>query len=107
MKIKQPHGDAQSDELLLKARRHYADISCALEHALTQLDQCDDKERRAFSASVQTHWKSFLNVYEREVDLEKRDREHAGIVLGYAIDLEAARTEVERRLACLRGVAPA
>ncbi|NOX40691.1 MAG: hypothetical protein GXP05_09300 [Alphaproteobacteria bacterium] len=104
MKTHKPQGDAPSDELLLKARRHYADISCALEQALAQLDQCDDKEKRAFSASVQTHWKSFLNVYEREVDLEKRDREHAGIVHGYAIDLDAARVEVGRRLACLRRV---
>ena len=93
---------SRSEELLRNARRHYAEITDALEMALQRINQSDDKEMRAFSSAVQAHWRSYLNVHEREVELEKRDRERSGIVESYAIDLGAARAEVGRRLARLR-----
>lgn len=95
-------GESRSDELIQNARQHYADITAAIQTALGRIADSEDKEMRAFSSAVQTHWKSLLSVHDREVELEKRDRERAGIVEGYAIDLDAARFEVGRRLACLR-----
>jgi len=97
-----PQGESRSKDLLGNARRHYADITEALESALGQLATSDDKALRAFSTTAQTHWKSLLSLHEREVELEKRDLERAGIVEGYAIDLARARSEVGRRIACLR-----
>jgi len=102
MTIDTPQGESRAEELLRSARRHYADISGALEEALNRLSDSDDKELRAFSTTAQMHWKSLLNVHEREVELEKRDRDRAGIAQNYAIDLDAARLEVGSRLARLR-----
>ncbi len=97
-----PQEESKAKATLRKARKHYADISEALLQMRPQVIGNDDKAMRDFLGVVQTHWKAFQTVLDREIDLEKSDRERAGIAHGYAIDLAAARSEVGRRLACLK-----
>lgn len=97
-----PAGESRAEEILGRARRHYAEISAALEAALERMKQDQDGDLRAFSAAVQAHWKSLQTVLEREIELEKRAIERGEAGRAGAIDLEAARAEVGRRLACLK-----
>ena len=97
-----PPEGSRADALLLAARAHYAEISAALRDGLSALREGDDKQLTAFSQAVNAYWKAIQSSYEREVDLEKRNRERAGIARAYALDLDAARAEIGRRLACLK-----
>ena len=97
-----PPGGSRADELLRAARVHYAEISAALRDGLSTLKDGDDKHLSTFSQAVNAYWKAIQSSYEREVDLEKRERERAGIARAYAVDLDAARAEIGRRLACLK-----
>jgi len=102
MTSKTPPGACRSDAILQTARAHYAEISAALRAATANLDAADDKGLRAFVGAAQSHWKALQSVLDKERELEKSDHERAGIVNAYAVDLAAARSEVGRRLACLK-----
>jgi hypothetical protein len=102
MTIKTPQQGEAAEALLLDARQLYADINHAHKAGLKKLADSEDKEVRAFSTLAQLHWKSLQTVMERQNDLNRINREQAGIVHGYAVDLDAARSEVGRRLACLK-----
>jgi len=101
MTSQNPAGSRPANAILHEARAQYADISAALKAARTQLADSGDKDIRAFIGAMQIHWKAMQTVLDKERELEKSDREQAGIVNAYAIDLAAARREVRRRLSCL------
>lgn len=105
MTLDLPPGGTRSEEMLQNAQQHYADISKALKEAEQRLRNSDDEEAKKIPELIRMHWKSFQTAFDLEINLEKRDRERAGIVHEYALDLDAARAEVGRRLACLKAAA--
>lgn len=98
-------GETAAEAILRKAKAQYRDISDRLSQLRPEIFANDDKAMRDYLGVVQTHWKALQTVLDKETDLEKSDRERAGIAHGYAIDLDAARSEVGRRLACLKNAA--
>jgi hypothetical protein len=97
-----PVGELPSDALLRKAQDQYRTLAAALREAETRLAGSDNTEVKGIAELLRTHWKAFQTTLDLEIDLEKRNRERAGIVHGYALDLDVARAEVGRRLACLK-----
>jgi len=102
MTTETPDGGSRAEEILGRARRHHAEIGSVLEQALMRMKQGEEADMRAFSATIQAYWKSLQTVLEREIELEKRAFEQGERLRGGALDLEAARAEVGRRLACLK-----
>ncbi len=96
-----PDGDA-AEAMLSDAKRHFENINQAHQDGLDKLADSADRDVRAYSSLAQLHWKAMQSVLERQHELNRINREKAGIVHGYALDLDAARTEVGRRLACLK-----
>lgn len=94
-----------SEELLQRAQAHYAEISTALLANAEKLKTSSDTDARRIGDLVRDHWKAFQSTLDLEINLEKRNREQAGISNGYALDLAAAGAEVGRRLACLKTAA--
>ena len=90
-----------SEVLLRRAKETFAEIGETLRDGVEKLKASTDPEVRAYSNTLQLFWKSILTVEERENELESFRREREGIAHGYALDLNAARREVGRRLACL------
>jgi len=105
MTSENPDGGTPAEDLLRKARGHYALISTALEHARETLNTSETADVKKVADLLRDHWKAFQTTLDLEANLEKRNRERAGIVHGYALDLDQARTEVGRRLACLKASA--
>lgn len=95
-------GIDSSDEMLAKARRHYNDLTEAIQKVTKELEGSDLKEARGVSDLIRQHWKTFQTTLDMERAIEERRRERAGIVHGYAIDMAEAGAEVGRRLARLR-----
>lgn len=102
MTIETPERDGVADDMLSKARQFYAVLSAELLDAVTHLKSGDAEKAKVSAAVISQHQKAFLTTLTMETDLEKRRQERAGIVHGYAIDLDAAGVEVGRRLARLR-----
>jgi conjugal transfer/entry exclusion protein len=92
----------QDDECVEMAERHLVDALRAVE-AVTQkirqqeLDALAEVPKLAAQAAQAT--KQLLSEKTRVHELQKRN---VGIVRDFALDLDAARDEVGRRLACLR-----
>ena len=97
-----PPTGTRTEVLLRDAAVLYRETSEALREAADVLKANADPEVRRIADLVKDHWKAMQTTLQLEIDLEKRDRERAGIVHGYALDLDAARREIGRRLACLK-----
>ncbi|WP_157982117.1 hypothetical protein [Oceanicella sp. SM1341] len=83
----------------------YETLSEALAAAIADLrDEAgqDPATARARLDLIRSHHKALQTVIDIEVSLEKRSKEPGGAGAG-ALDLDAARTEVWRRVARLQG----
>lgn len=75
-----------------------AEINTAMNRIrLGEIDDLKDATR-----SLRDLRQALQMVFEERTRIAKLDKEEAGIVYDYALDLEAARTEICRRLARLR-----
>lgn len=97
-----PTGGGLSQDMLEKAKQHYCELTAALQKVTKELAESDSKEARGVSDLLRQHWKNFQTTFDMEQAIENLRRDRAGIVHGYAIDLEEAGFEVGRRLARLR-----
>ena len=103
MNIMTPEGESRAETMLRRAHGQYARLSVLLDEAQNRLQEdLEGADPKEISALISSHFKSFQSTFELEVKLEKCIQERAGIVNGYAVDLDAARTEIGRRLACLK-----
>jgi len=84
------------------ARAQYQNISDMLEAAIQEKIAARDGGMSDILNALNTHWKALNSLNEKEAGLDELIRTQAGLVEGYAIDLDAARTEIGRRLACLK-----
>lgn len=94
--------DGASGDVLSEAQQTYIRASRALNKLVDELDD-GDIGRGDESVKLLDQFKRALNNALAEKErLENDRRKAAGIVNEYAIDFDAARSEIGRRLACLR-----
>jgi len=100
-------GDGSSDQQLTEAQRRFRRATRALDKLVDELDDGELGHAGEAGAILKELKNSLqLAMAERE-RLESARRKDAGIVHDYAIDFDAARSEIGRRLACLRAAAGA
>ncbi|QYK39915.1 MAG: hypothetical protein KF887_10570 [Paracoccaceae bacterium] len=103
MTITFAEGDlGQQIDLLAFTEEQFTEAALALAQALTAVKEGRIEEAKTALAAVRDLKAAFHLVQEERARVEKLRRQAAGIVHGYAIDMDAARNEVGRRLACLR-----
>ena len=97
----EPQGGTSGD-VLSEAQKNFIRASAALDRLVDELDD-GNVGRTDETFKLLDHLKKALNTALAEKErLENERRKAAGIVNDYAIDFEAARSEIGRRLACLR-----
>ena len=98
-------GDAPSVDLLEETEELYRDIAGELALAMKGVRQGEMKEAKAAAQAVKDLRTAFQMVMEERARVEKLRRQVAGVGAGSELDLDAARVEIGRRLACLRDAA--
>lgn len=102
MTITFSQGDGgQELDLLSFTVEQYTEAAQALATALREVRQGRPEDAKAAAAAVRDMKAAFQLAMEERTRVEKLRKDAAGIVHGYAIDLDAARAEVGRRLARL------
>ncbi|TKD22335.1 hypothetical protein FBT96_07070 [Rhodobacter capsulatus] len=98
-------GDAPPVDLLEETEELYRDIAGELALAMKGVRQGEVKDAKAAAQAVKDLRAAFQMVMEERVRVEKLRRQVAGVGPGSELDLDAARAEIGRRLACLRDAA--
>lgn len=98
-------GDAPSVDLLEETEELYRDIAGELALAMKGVRQGEMKDAKAAAQAVKDLRTAFQMVMEERARVEKLRRQVAGVGAGSELDLDAARAEIGRRLACLRDAA--
>lgn len=95
-------GEASAEEVFSEAQQTFHRATRALNRLVDQLD-VDELSNGGEANKLLGQLKQALQtaLAERE-RLEQKARSDAGIVNDYAVDFDAARLEIGRRLACLR-----
>ncbi|MER5170246.1 hypothetical protein [Thioclava sp. GXIMD2076] len=96
---------ASSVEALEMAGAMYRDVAEELAVAMEGLRQGELAEAKTARAAVRDLRAALQLLLEERNRVEKLRREAAGVVEGQHLDFDAARTEIGRRLACLRDAA--
>jgi hypothetical protein len=89
-------------DLLEATATMYRDAAGDLFVARRRLRQGDVEQVKAAAQAVKDLKLAFEMVMQERQHIEKLRKHVAGVVHDYAIDFDAARDEIGRRLACLR-----
>jgi len=89
-------------DLLEATEDLYRQAAEDLVQAQRKLRQGSVDEVKAATQAVKDLKAAFQLVMDERTRIEKLRKQVAGVVHGYAIDFDAARAEIGRRLACLR-----
>lgn len=95
-------GEGSSDQVLSEAQKQFHRATRALDKLVDQLDDGELGNASEAQKLVRDLKNALAAAISERERLEKQQRDAAGIVHDYAIDFDAARHEVGRRLACLR-----
>ena len=91
-----------AEELLAHSEQMYARAAAALARTVKRLEQADPPPPKAATADVDGYAAAFQRVMTERDKVGKLRNQIAGTVGGRALDMDAARAEIGRRLACLR-----
>lgn len=80
----------------------FRDMAEEMALALRRFREGDFSEAKGASAALKDLRAAYHLVMDERTRVEKLRKQHAGEVGGGALDLELARDEIGRRLACLR-----
>jgi len=83
--------------------RQFAIASERFTDATEKLLRGELEQPAKYNEAVADFRKAALNLTTERLALETRRRKADGIVHDYAVDFDAARVEIRRRMACLRG----
>lgn len=100
-----PLGGAAANDLISQTLQHYDRAVRDFSETLSRIEAGDltrAKEAVALAKDLKAALQAALDERTRVERLRKTD---AGIVHDYALDFDAARAEIGRRLACLRDAA--
>jgi hypothetical protein len=92
----------RSEELLQTARDHFARMRQVLAGLLNRIEQGDARAVAELDGCRMQLAKSLNNAIEQEAKLEALCNARAAGRAAGELDLDAARAEIGRRLACLR-----
>ncbi len=103
MTVTRPEGDdGTAGRILTVAREHFYETAREIDVYRKRLAAGDTVPARDLR-KLKSDLKSVAHLYYAEASrLEAESRNKAGIVHQYAIDFDAARQEIGRRMACLR-----
>lgn len=103
MTINAPLGDdGSSEDILLIAEKHFDRMLRRAEEIISTLDEENTEASKAAAGCVRDLSKAMQTAFGERATLEKLRKHNAGIVHDYALDFDAARDEVGRRMARLR-----
>lgn len=94
--------DGSPADILTVTEQHLARSVDDLNRVINQIKAGDTSHAKEVSGIVTLLGKALQSALDERVRVEKLRRQDAGIVTDYALDFDAARDEVGRRLACLR-----
>lgn len=100
-------GDEAARAVLDAAEQHFARTIAALNDIIEEVNAGRTSRARELKAALGDLGKAAQTAFDERARVEKRIRTDAGIVSDYALDLDAARDEIRRRLARLRDSAGA
>ncbi|WP_197474202.1 hypothetical protein [Rhodobacter xanthinilyticus] len=95
-------GESPSADLLKETEDLYREVAQELALAMQGVRQGDLTEAKAAMQAVKDLRAAFQMVMDERTRVEKLRRQVAGVVRDYALDFDAARSEIGRRLARLR-----
>ena len=95
-------GDGSSEEILLIAKSHFDRMLRRAEEIITTLDEENTEVSKAAAGCVRDLGKAMQTIFGERATLEKLRKHNAGIVHDYALDFDAARDEIGRRMDRLR-----
>ncbi|WP_128253807.1 hypothetical protein [Falsirhodobacter deserti] len=103
MKVDLSVGEASQVDLLAETERLYREVAEELALATRRVSDGDLGEVANTVRAAKDLRAAFQMVMDERTRVEKLRKQVAGVVNDYAFDLDAARDEIGRRLACLRG----
>jgi hypothetical protein len=95
-----------AEQLLALSEQMYARAAAALARTVERLEQADPMPPKTAVADVDGYAAAFQRVMTERDKVGKLRNQIAGTVGGRALDMDAARAEIGRRLACLRNGSP-
>ncbi|MBN2906128.1 MAG: hypothetical protein JXJ18_05425 [Rhodobacteraceae bacterium] len=95
-------GDAAAQAVLEEAEEHYRRTIRALHTIIEEVEAGQTARARELKGALSDLGKAAQTAFDERVRVEKRLRTETGIVHEYALDLDAARVEIGRRLDRLR-----
>lgn len=96
-------GDGGSEEILLIAEKQFDRMLRRAEEIISTLDDENTEASKEAAACIRDLGKAMQTAFGERATLEKLRKHNAGIVHDYALDFDAARDEIGRRMARLRG----
>jgi len=97
-----PAGDTAPKHLLSETLEHFDDAARSLAWVIHEIKIGNYQKAKEAAVSVRDLKSAFQMAMEERTRVEKLGRQTAGIVHDYALDFDAARAEIGRRLARLR-----
>ncbi len=102
MALKTPAIDGEMCDMLALARRQVEETLKALAQAQRELDTCASAAAADIRKDARQLTAAILVLGNEKKKIDDTIKEFEGLETGYALDLDAARAEIRRRLACLR-----
>lgn len=97
--------DQAAQEVLADAEEHYRRTIRALSQIIDDVSAGQMARAKELKGALGDLGKATQTAFDERARVEKRIRSEAGIINDYALDLDSARDEIGRRLACLRDAA--
>jgi hypothetical protein len=103
MSLIRPEGDdGTAERILSTARANFYETAAEIDRYRRRL-MAGEKVPTSALRKMRSELKEVATLYYKEASrLADETRKKAGIVRGHAIDFDAARREIRRRMACLR-----
>ncbi|MGL5008936.1 MAG: hypothetical protein ACRC6I_03580 [Paracoccaceae bacterium] len=89
-------------DLLTSTERLFARAAIVFERTVTRLEEAGDIAPKVAVTDADRFSEAFLRLMKQREQLGTLRHQTAGTVGGRTLDLDAARAEIGRRLACLR-----
>jgi len=95
-------GESSSEEILLIAEKHFDRMLRQVEELIATLEADGTAASKEAVVRIRDLGKAQQTAFEERAKVEKLKKHAAGIVHDYALDFDAARVEIGRRIARLR-----
>ncbi len=102
MSLKTPEENGGPDKDLVRVREHYERAIDAFQTMTRDVEDGVLEPDRETSKTIRTLSSATDYLIKEKQRLDASIDKKAGLTGGYAIDFDAARREIERRISCLR-----